>query len=113
MDVLVVPSKTVPRWKEQFGRVVPEALACGVPVVTSDSGELPNLVRTTAGGWTFPEGDERELARLLEWLEVHEAARRETAQRARRGVERLYGIDAVADRFIDVLAEVAARERRQ
>lgn len=41
MDVLVLPSRTTPRWKEQFGRVLTEAMACEVAVVGSDSGRSP------------------------------------------------------------------------
>lgn len=44
MDVLCVPSQTTPRWREQFGRMLIEAFACGVPVVGSDSGEIPHVV---------------------------------------------------------------------
>jgi phosphatidylinositol alpha-1,6-mannosyltransferase len=44
MDVLAAPSQTTPRWKEQFGRMLIEAMACGVPVVGSDSGEIPYVV---------------------------------------------------------------------
>ena len=43
-DVVVVPSTENPRWKEQYGRVAPEAMACGKLVVVSDSGALPELV---------------------------------------------------------------------
>src|SRR5207248_7375754 len=43
-DVLVGPSLTTPRWKEQFGRMLVEAMACGVPVIGSDSGEIPNVI---------------------------------------------------------------------
>jgi len=56
MDVLVLPSRTTPAWKEQFGRVIVEALWCGVPVVGSDSGEIPWLIELTGGGLTFAEG---------------------------------------------------------
>ena len=44
LDVLALPSRTTPTWKEQFGRVLIEAMACGVPVVGSDSGEIPHVI---------------------------------------------------------------------
>ena len=44
IDLLCAPSQTTPHWREQFGRVVIEAFACGAPVISSDSGELPYVV---------------------------------------------------------------------
>ena len=44
MDVLCAPSQTTPRWREQFGRMLIEAFAAGVPVVASDGGEIPHVV---------------------------------------------------------------------
>ena len=44
MDVLVLPSRTGWFWKEQYGRVLVEAMACGVPVVGSNSGAIPYVV---------------------------------------------------------------------
>ncbi|MFN2202543.1 MAG: glycosyltransferase, partial [Caldilineaceae bacterium] len=44
LDVFVLPSRTTPTWKEQFGRVLIEAMSCGVPVIGSDSGEIPHVV---------------------------------------------------------------------
>ena len=44
MDLLVAPSQTTPWWKEQFGRMLIEAMACGVPVIGSDSGEIPYVI---------------------------------------------------------------------
>jgi len=68
MDVLVVPSHTTPSWKEQFGRIIVEAFLCGVPVLGSDSGAIPEVVSDS--GLIFPEGDVAALAaaasRLLE-----------------------------------------------
>ena len=54
-DVLVLPSLTRSTWKEQFGRVLIEAMACEVPVVGSSSGEIPHLIGEA--GIVFPEGD--------------------------------------------------------
>jgi glycosyltransferase involved in cell wall biosynthesis len=64
-DLLVLPSETRPNWKEQFGRVVVEALACGTPVVGSDSGEIPIVINATGGGVVFREGDPSDLARAI------------------------------------------------
>ena len=63
MDVLAVPSLTTMDWKEQYGRVVAEAMACGVPVVGSDSGAIPEVV--DSAGWIVPEGDVAALAEAL------------------------------------------------
>lgn len=55
LDVFVMPSRTRPNWKEQFGRALIEAMACGVPVIGSDSGEIPNVIGDA--GLLFPEDD--------------------------------------------------------
>src|SRR6478736_3934643 len=63
LDVLVVPSLTTPSWVEQFGRVALEAMACGTPVVVSDSGALPDVVGEAA--IVVAEGDPAELAKAI------------------------------------------------
>jgi len=55
MDMLVAPSQTTPAWTEQFGRMLIEAFACGVPVIASDSGEIPHLIADA--GSIVPEHD--------------------------------------------------------
>ncbi|WP_246069754.1 glycosyltransferase [Humibacillus xanthopallidus] len=64
LDVLVVPSLTTQSWVEQFGRVALEAMACGTPVVVSDSGALPGAVDGAA--LVVPEGDPAALAKALQ-----------------------------------------------
>jgi len=63
LDALVLPSLTRPNWKEQFGRVLVEAMASGVPVIGSDSGAIPGVVGD--GGLVFPEGDVGALTAAL------------------------------------------------
>jgi phosphatidyl-myo-inositol dimannoside synthase len=41
MDILCAPSLTISTWREQFGRMIIEGFACGLPVIGSDSGEIP------------------------------------------------------------------------
>ncbi len=62
-DVLTLPSRTRRNWKEQFGRVLIEAMACETCVVGSDSGEIPNVIGDA--GLVFHEGNEKELADSL------------------------------------------------
>ena len=54
-DVVVLPSLSTARWKEQYGRVLPEAMACGKRVIGSDSGAIPELVADQ--GCIVREGD--------------------------------------------------------
>ena len=94
IDVLVLPSHTTPTWKEQFGRVIVEALWCGVPVVGSDSGEIPWLIKLTGGGLVFGEGDSAALAGRLEELRRSPQLRARLADAGRAAVERLFSVPA-------------------
>jgi glycosyltransferase involved in cell wall biosynthesis len=64
-DVLVLPSHTIPgKWKEQFGRVLVEAMASGCVPIGSDSGAIPFVIGTA--GLIFPERDITSLAKCLD-----------------------------------------------
>jgi glycosyltransferase involved in cell wall biosynthesis len=102
MDVLVLPSRTTATWAEQFGRVLCEALLCGVPVLGSDSGEIPWVIATTAGGVTFPEGDIGALAAALSKLAADPSQRAALAAQGRLGVEQHFS-PSVAARELDAL----------
>jgi glycosyltransferase involved in cell wall biosynthesis len=76
MHTLVLPSETTyafktltsAGWKEQFGHVLIEAMACQVPVIGSDSGEIPNVIADT--GLVFPEGKVEALRdRLMQLMD--------------------------------------------
>ena len=108
LDVLVVPSHTTPTWKEQFGRVIVEALWCGVPVVGSDSGEIPWLIELTGGGLVFPEGDRDALAVTLGKLRTNPELGRALAASGREAVERLFSVPAATD-SLEQMLERASR----
>jgi glycosyltransferase involved in cell wall biosynthesis len=107
LDVLVLPSLTTPTWKEQFGRVIVEALSCGVPVVGSDSGEIPWLIGLTGGGLVFAEGDRDMLARRLTELRDSPELRRELAEKGRLAVERLFSVPAATDALEHLLSRAS------
>jgi glycosyltransferase involved in cell wall biosynthesis len=109
LDVVVLPSHTTPTWKEQFGRVIIEALWCGVPVVGSDSGEIPWVIELTGGGLVFPEGDIEKLAEELARLRADPALRARLAASGREAVERLFTIPAATDPLEAMLTNALAR----
>jgi glycosyltransferase involved in cell wall biosynthesis len=94
LDAFVLPSRTTPTWKEQFGMVAAEAMACGVPVVGSSSGAIPDLVGRA--GLIVPEGDADALAAALHRLAVDSRLRGELGAAGRRRSERLFSHQAVA-----------------
>jgi glycosyltransferase involved in cell wall biosynthesis len=103
-DLFVLPSETRPHWKEQFGRVLIEALACGVPVVGSDSGSIPEIVRATGGGLVFAEGNADALAAALHSLIEAPAQRRAYADAGGARARALYSQSAVAGRMAQAIA---------
>jgi glycosyltransferase involved in cell wall biosynthesis len=84
IDALVIPSLTRPNWKEQFGRVIIEAMACGVPVIGSDSGAIPDVIGDA--GLIAPEGDSGALANHVRDLMHNHDLRRDLARRGRQRV---------------------------
>jgi len=83
LDAFVLPSRSQHNWVEQFGRVLVEAMACGVPVVGSDCGEIPRVMGDA--GLVFPENDVEALREHLVRLMRDSDLR---AGLARRGRER-------------------------
>lgn len=102
-DVLVLPSETQPSWKEQFGRVLIEALACGTPLVGSTSGEIPHVIARTEGGLTFPEGNTAALSQALRRMITEPELRTRFARNGRGNVLREYTEEVLARRFIDTI----------
>jgi glycosyltransferase involved in cell wall biosynthesis len=81
LDVLALPSRTMPNWAEQFGRVLIEAMATGVAVVASDSGAIGEVVGDA--GLLVPENDSDALAAGLQ------RALKDPARLIERGLERV------------------------
>ena len=109
LSVLVLPSLTRSNWKEQFGRVLIEAMACGVPVLGSTSGEIPHVIG--AAGIVTPEGDAQALANHLEVLRSDADLQRKLGTAGRERVLAHYTQAQIAKATVDVyrwLAEGAA-----
>jgi len=94
LDVLVLPSRTSPTWKEQFGRVIIEAMACGIPVIGSSSGEIPNVIGE--GGMVFEEGNVLALEECLRRLSLSPDLRKDLSQKARMATEQYFSWEKIA-----------------
>ncbi|HUN21717.1 MAG TPA: glycosyltransferase family 4 protein [Anaerolineales bacterium] len=104
LSVLVLPSISRPNWIEQFGRVLVEAMACGVPVVGSTCGEIPNVIGSA--GLVFPEGDVPALTGLLSQLQESPALRESLAQAGRERMLAHFTQAQIAQKTVEVYRSV-------
>jgi glycosyltransferase involved in cell wall biosynthesis len=65
IDVFVLPSLTRSFWKEQFGRVIVESVACGKFVIGSNSGAIPEVMKHLDLDYIFQEGNVESLKEQL------------------------------------------------
>jgi glycosyltransferase involved in cell wall biosynthesis len=104
LHALVLPSRTGRRWVEQFGRVLIEAMASGVPVIGSSSGEIPNVIGDA--GLVFPEGDVAALGERLQALIDDRALWHDLAQRGQERVRQRYTQAHIAAETVEVYEEM-------
>jgi glycosyltransferase involved in cell wall biosynthesis len=107
LDALAVPSLTRENWKEQFGRVIIEAMACGVSVIGSSSGAIPDVIGDA--GLIFPEGDAQALADGLRRLMHAPDLRLKLAEQGRRRVLEHYTQARIAAQTVAVYRQLCAR----
>ena len=98
MDVLCAPSQSTADWREQFGRMIVEAFACGVPVVGSDSGEIPSVIGDA--GIVVGERDLQAWTDVLAGLLTDAGGRRVLGGRGRERAEREFSWPVIAARHL-------------
>ena len=103
-DVVIMPSISTPTWKEQYGRVAPEVMACGKLVVASKSGTLPELIGD--GGVLFNEGDVSGLTSILKEYLEHPSRYKEIKQRGKLHAESSLSINNQAAAYEHRIKEV-------
>ena len=107
LDTLVLPSISKPNWIEQFGRVLVEAMACGVPVVGSTCGEIPNVIGDA--GLIFPEGEVEALAQTLRRLQTDSTLRAELQRKGRQRVLERFTQKRIAEETVKVYRKMLTR----
>ncbi len=109
MTILCAPSVTTAGWREQFGRMLIEAMACGVSVVASASGEIPHVVADA--GILVREGDAVDLAAAIDRVLENAGLRRTLAAQGRERVHAHFSWPVVARQhlgFFETLVETRA-----
>jgi glycosyltransferase involved in cell wall biosynthesis len=106
-DLMCAPSETARHWREQFGRMLIEAFACRVPVIGSDSGEIPFVIGDA--GIVAREGDEKAWIQALERLLSEPETRRELGARGLDRATKVYAWPAVAQGYLDFFRELMDR----
>jgi phosphatidylinositol alpha-1,6-mannosyltransferase len=107
IDMLCVPSQTTSRWREQFGRVIIEAFASGVPVIGSDSGEIPFVIDDA--GIVAGERDSAAWTAALELLLDDSLERRRLGDRARDLAVTRHAHPVAARQHLDFFDQILAK----
>jgi len=103
MDTLVLPSRTTAEWVEFFGRVLIEGMACEVPVIGSDSGEIPQVIDDA--GLIFPEAEAEALAERVRRIAHDANLRKDLIARGLTRVEN-FTWETIAERTYQVYQEL-------
>jgi starch synthase len=96
-DIFALPSSPRRYWQEQFGIVLIEGMACGVPVVSTLSGSIPEVVGDT--GLLVQPSDHYSLSLALRSLIIDPGRRAALGKKALDRVHALYSLPAVAGRI--------------
>jgi glycosyltransferase involved in cell wall biosynthesis len=104
-DLMVLPSR-----HDSYGMAVPEALACGVPVLVSSMVGAKDLVRSGETGWIVPVGDGAALSERMLWCARHAAAVRTLRPACRRAAEGVTW-ESYHRRLVDLLLAILPARR--
>jgi glycosyltransferase involved in cell wall biosynthesis len=111
VDILVLPSVTIlPLHREQFGRVLVEAMAAGLAVIGSSSGAIPEVIGDA--GLVVPERDPTALAGAIDRLLENPDQRQALAERGRERVRTRFAWPVIADQSVDLFRAAVAHRRQ-
>ena len=109
LDAMVLLTRTTKSVREQFGRVIVESQACGVAVIGSQSGAIPDVVGD--GGWIVPEHDPEALARQLDVIAADPHMLRARGVAAQSNVRSRFTYEAVAEDLVSACFAASQHKR--
>ena len=95
---------------EPFGRVLVEAMACGVPVIATKSGGVPEIVRHDKDGLLVRSCDDHELAKAIAKLLKNESLRKSYGQNAMERAE-YFSLDRHVEKIVQVFNDVINKKK--
>lgn len=107
-DIFVMPSiRASDGAEEGMPNSLKEAMACGIPVVATRTGGIPELVEDGVSGILVPECDAPALAHAVSQLIQHPEIIPAMAGAARKKIEGEFDIEALNDRLVEMYKELA------
>lgn len=110
LDVLVLPSKTLPDCRERFGVVLVEAMLSGVAVIGSSCGGIPEVIGDS--GLIFEEGNVRQLRECLRLLMNNSKLREELAEKGRKRALERYSATAMSKQIYEFFNQLLVDKRK-
>ncbi len=108
MDALVLPSRTTPGWKEQFGHVLALAMICGVPAIGANSGAIPEVIGDA--GLIVDEGDAAGLADAFAALAADPKKRKTLAAAGEKRAKQNFTDEAIGKKMLAVWENLLSRQ---
>jgi glycosyltransferase involved in cell wall biosynthesis len=105
VDAFVLPALPA---RETFSIAVLEAMACGLPIVASRVGSMPDMIRDGCEGFLVRAGDAGDLAESLCRLMADESLARRMGAAARARVEAEFTLDAMVSSYGDLFQRLVA-----
>jgi len=106
LDILILPSRTMPNWKEQFGHVLVEAMAMGIPVIGSSSGAIPTVIGRD--DMIFTENNFSGLSEIIKRILIDPNLMDQLIEFGHENVEKKYTDKSIANSLVSVFKKIAA-----
>jgi len=107
-DVFVLPSRAGSIWKEQFGRVIIEAMASGVAVIGTMSGSIPEVIGRN--DVLFPEDYDEKLAEIIKKLMTNKKFKREIEEYNIKRAEKEFSVEVVIKKYIELFEKILGKK---
>jgi len=100
-DILIVPSM-----KEEFGLVILEAMEFGVPVIGSDSGGIPEIIKNERDGLLFEPGNPVSLSASIKYLIKNPEKRVSIGLKGMEKVKRIFSENDFREKLIETYDDI-------